>query len=176
MRAFLPLLSIAVLFSACAKNPDRISAFEISSHGFKDYSCERLASEKQTSVHQLENLSAQQRAAADGDAIGMFLVGLPISSMAGNDREAAVSLAKGTIQAIERVQVAKGCIEKHQAPTMQSPPLTPAVKKDNLKKPTPKTTLVKEETSKVEAKKADAVKTQTPKAPVTKQNFGSENH
>jgi hypothetical protein len=57
----------------------------------------------------LENLSAAQKNAASGDAMGVFLLGLPLSSMSGNDKEALIAVAKGKIQAIDRLSVAKHC-------------------------------------------------------------------
>ncbi len=47
--------------------------------------------------------------AATNDALGVFLIGLPVSSMSGGDKEAAISVAKGQLQEIDRVQQVKGC-------------------------------------------------------------------
>ena len=109
MRA-LTLLAAVVLVSACAKNPDNISAADIGSATYKNYSCSLLANERLTLNQNLENLSAQQRQAASSDAWGVFLVGLPVSSMSGNDKEADISIVKGQIQAIDKERQAKRCI------------------------------------------------------------------
>ena len=102
------LVAIATL-TACAKQPDQIAAVEVAPDAYKSYSCSKLAAEKLSITQDLENLSAKQKSAANGDAWGVFLLGLPLSSMSGNDQEAMISIAKGKVQAIERAQVAKKC-------------------------------------------------------------------
>jgi hypothetical protein len=99
----------ALSLSGCARQPDQIAAAEIGPSAYDGYSCARLAAEKTEVAQALDNLSASQRAAASGDAWGVFLLGLPISSMSGNDQEAAIAIAKGRLQAIERSQDARGC-------------------------------------------------------------------
>ncbi|MDE4130873.1 hypothetical protein PXK18_19730 [Phaeobacter gallaeciensis] len=54
-------------------------------------------------------MSADQKRAANSDALGVFLLGLPLSSMSGNDKEALISVAKGRVDAINTVQASKGC-------------------------------------------------------------------
>ena len=98
-----------LLISACAKQPDQIAAVDIGADSYSRYSCTQLASEKTEISQELENLSAQQKAAANGDAWGVVLLGLPLSSMSGRDQEALIAVAKGKVQAIDRQIVAKGC-------------------------------------------------------------------
>ncbi|MBT8474287.1 MAG: hypothetical protein KJO78_02335, partial [Alphaproteobacteria bacterium] len=81
----------------------------ISNQTYSSFSSKQLTAEKLKNTQALDNLSAAQNQAASSDAWGVFLLGLPISSMSGNDKEAAISIAKGNIQAIDRVRVAKGC-------------------------------------------------------------------
>jgi hypothetical protein len=50
----------------------------------------------------LANLSARQKSAASGDAWGVVLLGLPLSSMSGGDQEALIAVAKGKVQALDR--------------------------------------------------------------------------
>ena len=99
----------ALSLSGCARQPDQIAAAEIGPSGYAGYSCAQLAAERTEVAQALDNLSASQRAAASGDAWGVFLLGLPISSMSGNDQEAAIAIAKGRLQAIDRSLGAKGC-------------------------------------------------------------------
>ena len=66
--------------------------------------------EKELQQTQLLNaLSADQKKAASGDAWGVFLLGLPLSSMSGADKETEIAIAKGRLDAIDRQQTAKGC-------------------------------------------------------------------
>lgn len=100
----------AVLVSVgCAKQPDQIAAVEIGSDAYGRHSCSQLAAEELKVNQEVANLSARQKSAANGDAWGVFLIGLPVSSMGGGDQEAAISIAKGKLQAIDRQQLAMRC-------------------------------------------------------------------
>ena len=109
MNKVLPLLSLLCLLSACAKAPENIAAVEIGGDAYSRSSCTQLKAEKLRISQELENLSAAQKSAASGDTIGVLLLGLPVSSMSGNDKEATIAVAKGKIQAIDRQSVARGC-------------------------------------------------------------------
>lgn len=98
-----------VALVACAKAPEKIAAVEVGSDSYARYSCKQLQSEKLNISQDLANLSAKQKDAASGDALGVFLLGLPISSMSGNDQEATIAIAKGKVQAIDRQILSKGC-------------------------------------------------------------------
>ena len=109
MNKILPLLSLLCLLSACAKAPENIAAVEIGGDAYSRYSCGQLKAENLRMAQELENLSAAQKNAASGDAIGVLLLGLPVSSMSGNDKETNIAIAKGRIQAMARQYAAKGC-------------------------------------------------------------------
>ncbi|TCS66639.1 hypothetical protein EDD52_102457 [Primorskyibacter sedentarius] len=110
MRFFLSLaMASAMLVAACAKQPENIAAVEIGQNEYRGYSCKQLSDTKLAQAQNLENLSAAQKSAASGDAVGVFLLGLPVSSMSGNDKETAIAVAKGHIQSIEREQARKNC-------------------------------------------------------------------
>ncbi|MCV2877641.1 hypothetical protein OE699_02145 [Sedimentimonas flavescens] len=102
------LIAVAAL-AACAKQPDQISAVDIGDRAYANYSCRDLAKEKLSIEQDLANLTAKQKSAANGDAWGVFLLGLPLSSMSGGDQEALIAVAKGKVHAIERTQAAKRC-------------------------------------------------------------------
>lgn len=103
------LAASAVLMAACAKSPDKISAAEIGSNEYRGYSCKQLAEAKVKHAHNLENLSAAQKDAQGGDFFGVLIFGLPLSSMSGNDKETAIAVTKGHVQAIETEQQRKSC-------------------------------------------------------------------
>lgn len=107
--AFVAGCSALVLIASCAKAPDQIAAADVGSNVYRGYSCKQLAESKVKHAHDLENLSAAQKSAAEGDAWGVVLLGLPVSSMSGNDKEASISITKGHIQGIEEEQQRKGC-------------------------------------------------------------------
>ena len=108
MRSLLLLIPIAAV-TACAKQPDQIAAAEIGNNEYRGYSCRQLSDAELKYTQGLENLSAQQEAAASGDAFGVFLLGLPLSSMSGGDKETAITITKGHLQSIDREQQRKRC-------------------------------------------------------------------
>ena len=103
------LLISLVILGACAKQPENIAAVNIGSGAYANYSCSSLRTEKLQISQELEILSAKQKNVANSDALGVFLLGIPWSSMSGNDQEALISVAKGTMQAIDQRSLAKNC-------------------------------------------------------------------
>ncbi|WP_223228318.1 hypothetical protein [Roseovarius litoreus] len=108
MKKIIALVTI-VGVSACAKQPDQIAAADIGNNEYRGYSCKQLAETEVKYQQALTNLSAQQKSAASGDAWGVFLLGLPISSMSGSDKETAIAVTKGHLQSIELEKIRKSC-------------------------------------------------------------------
>lgn len=54
-------------------------------------------------------VSKQQNDAATGDAFGVFLIGVPMSSTFGGDNKGQVAVTKGKVNAIEANLRSKGC-------------------------------------------------------------------
>jgi hypothetical protein len=110
-----PILLCAVV-SACAKQPENIAAVPMDTASYERMSCRSLAAEEAKITAELNALSAAQKSAANSDALGVFLLGIPWSSMSGNDssmsgndKEALIAVAKGRVDAINTVQASKGC-------------------------------------------------------------------
>jgi hypothetical protein len=103
-------LLIGVLaLAGCAKQPEAVAAAEIDAAPYARYSCSTLRQKEAEGQAAVESLSSQQKAAADNDALGVFLLGLPLASMSGNDPEAKLSIAKGQLHAIKTAKAKKGC-------------------------------------------------------------------
>ena len=85
--------------AACAKNPDSIAPVSLG-NAYQSLDCETAANELRTSIANLENLSATQRAAVAGDAVAVLLIGVPTSSLVGNNKEGAIAAEKGKIEAL----------------------------------------------------------------------------
>lgn len=110
MRTYFAAAMIAFLtLAACAKSPDRIAAADIGANEYRGYSCKQLATAKVEQQQNLEKLSAAQKDAQGGDFIGVILLGLPLSSMSGNDKETAIAVTKGHLSSIEKEAARKGC-------------------------------------------------------------------
>lgn len=109
MKKLIVPLAFALALSACAKRPDAIVPADIPMAAYSNYSCEQLAHEMIKEQTALSAVSKQQHNAATGDAFGVFLIGVPMSSTFGGDKEGQVSVAKGKVQAIQSAMMSKGC-------------------------------------------------------------------
>lgn len=76
---------------------------------YSNLDCQALAREYLKEQASLSAVSKQQHDAATGDAVGVFLVGVPMSSTFGGDKEGQVAVAKGKVNAIEANLKTKGC-------------------------------------------------------------------
>jgi hypothetical protein len=91
---------------------------------YTNFSCEQLEQEMIKEQTALSAISKAQNDVATGDAVGVFLIGVPMSSTFGGDKEGQVSVAKGKVQAIQSAMMSKGC---NTAPTPLGPaPTKPA--------------------------------------------------
>ena len=75
--------SVVATLAGCATPPERIAGYPNAGP------C--TASDRQ----HLALLSNQQSKAATGDALGVFLIGVPVSSLAGGDHETEIAILKG---------------------------------------------------------------------------------
>ncbi|MCL6708616.1 hypothetical protein M8R20_16605 [Pseudomonas sp. R2.Fl] len=115
--AFVAAACAAVL-SGCAKRPDAIVPTDIPMAAYTNLTCEQLAQEQVKEQTNLAAVSKAQNDAATGDAFGVFLVGVPMSSTFGGDKEGQVAVAKGKVQAIDSAVSAKNCNTRSDATSM----------------------------------------------------------
>jgi len=102
-------LLFAAVLSACAKRPDAIVPVDIPMSAYSNKSCSALRADLTREREKLSTLSASQNSAATGDAIGVFLIGVPVSSLGGGDQEGNIAVSKGKIQSMELTFQKKGC-------------------------------------------------------------------
>lgn len=103
------MLALALAVSGCAKRPDAIVPADIPMAAYTNYGCEHLAQELIKEQTSLAAVSKAQSEAATGDAVGVFLIGVPMSSTFGGDKEGQVAVAKGKVQAIQSAMTSKNC-------------------------------------------------------------------
>lgn len=115
------LAALALALAGCAKNPDAIAPITMPANAYAGLTCEQLAAEHQRSSAALAAVSEQQKQAATGDAVGVFLLGVPVSSLSGADKEGLVALHKGEIVAIEGAMRSQQCLPP--APAAPPPPV-----------------------------------------------------
>ena len=92
---------MAAALASCAMAPDKIVATAVPEVIYEGHACPQLKVEKAETQLSLSTLSAQQSSAVTGDTVGVIFLGLPVSSMTGNDVSGKVGEAKGRIAAIE---------------------------------------------------------------------------
>jgi hypothetical protein len=104
------ILFVSFIFvSACAKAPEEIAAINVDEGQYSRYSCNQIKQKELALNQDLEKLSAQQNAAKNADAWGVFLIGMPTATMSGNDHETEIAVTKGKLQAIDTQKLRKNC-------------------------------------------------------------------
>jgi hypothetical protein len=100
---------VLVALGGCAKRPSAIVPVDIPMAAYTNLSCEQLAQEQVKEQTSLAAVSKAQNDAANGDAFGVFLIGIPVGSVVGADKEGDVAVSKGKVQAIQSAMMSKGC-------------------------------------------------------------------
>ncbi|WP_136685668.1 hypothetical protein [Falsirhodobacter xinxiangensis] len=95
------IISLPLLAAACAQRPDSIAATPMPAGMFSAMSCHQARAEHHASTQRLATLSKQQNSAATGDAIGVFLLAVPMSSLTGGDKSGLIAAEKGKVQALD---------------------------------------------------------------------------
>lgn len=109
MRFVVLAIGIMAVLTNCAKRPDAIVPVDIPMAAYSGSSCKSLSQELAKERTTLSALSQQQNNAATGDAVGVFLIGVPASSTFGGDKEGQVAVSKGKVNAIEFSLRSKNC-------------------------------------------------------------------
>ena len=115
----------ALALSACAKNPDAIAPIAMPVNAYAGLTCDQLVTEHRRSTAALAAVSQQQKQAATGDAVGVFLIGVPVSSLSGGDKEGLVAQHKGEIVAIEGAMRGERCALPAPQPAQAAPGAPP---------------------------------------------------
>jgi hypothetical protein len=109
MRTNAILVAIAVLLGGCAKSPESIAPAYVSDITYRPLSCNDLAIESARLNQALARASTQQEQARGNDTVGIILLGLPVSSLSGDNVAPEVARLKGELEAIHRASLQKKC-------------------------------------------------------------------
>ncbi|MFT8542016.1 hypothetical protein [Acetobacter sp.] len=86
---------------------------------YNSYNCEQLGEEEARLQNVLATVSKEQKDARSGDAWGVALLGLPVSSFSGKNVASQVAQVKGSLNAVQQAQTIKNCstqmVQKNQA-------------------------------------------------------------
>lgn len=92
--------ALAALTAACAQSPSAIAPVSMGD-AYASVSCSKARGMLTTEQTTLASLSSKQQGAVMGDALGVFLIGVPVSSLSGGDQEGAIATSKGKVVALE---------------------------------------------------------------------------
>ncbi|MGV8855041.1 MAG: hypothetical protein ACOH2L_10355 [Devosia sp.] len=98
-----------IMLFGCAKAPESIAPSYVSEIPYQSYSCNQLGQEK-VRLEQAYSVTAKaQSDARTGDAWGVFLIGMPTSTLSGGNVAAEVASLKGQMVAVDKSMITKNC-------------------------------------------------------------------
>lgn len=97
-----PFIAAAVipLIAACAQSPSSIAPVSMG-NAFSTLNCQQAVNDLSAERQTLAALEGKQKGAVAGDAVGVLLLGIPVSSLTGGDVSGHIATSKGKILALE---------------------------------------------------------------------------
>jgi hypothetical protein len=110
MLRFASVLGLsACVLCGCAKSAESIAPAYVSHVQYQGYTCQQLADERAHIGQALSTASQQQDNARTNDTVGVLLIGLPVSSLSGDNIAPQIAQLKGEDEAVRRASLAKNC-------------------------------------------------------------------
>jgi hypothetical protein len=109
LASFPAVVAVAVIATGCAKSPESIAPSYISDISYRPLPCQDLANEERRTHEALSRASEQQEQARTADAVGVIMIGIPVSTLSGDNVAPEVARLKGEIEAIHRAMATKKC-------------------------------------------------------------------
>lgn len=100
MKKTILAITAAAALAACAQSPSAIAPVSMG-NAFASVSCSNAQAGLTAERANLASLSTAQKSAVAGDAVGVFLIGVPLSSLSGGDKAGEIATSKGKIVALE---------------------------------------------------------------------------
>ena len=98
---FFVVAGLLISSAACTPRPDSIAPVSMTG-AYDQLSCTNARNQLDTERATLAGLEKRQNAAATGDAIGVFLVLIPVSKLTGGDVAGEIGTPKGKVIALEQ--------------------------------------------------------------------------
>jgi len=102
-------LAAVTLLTACAKSPESIGPSYVSEIGYHRWTCRQLGEENARLQSALAVASAQQSNAHTTDIVTVVLIGLPVSTLSGDNIAPEIGRLKGEIEATYKAYNSKQC-------------------------------------------------------------------
>ena len=90
----------SIALSACAPSPSSIQAVPMG-NAYAGIACQQAEIDRAAEQRNLDTLTKAQNGAVAGDAIGVFLIGVPMSSLTGGNKAGDIGAAKGKLLALD---------------------------------------------------------------------------
>ncbi len=104
------MISLVLLTAGCAKAPESIQASYVSDVNYSGWSCKQLGQEEQRLSAAYASTAAQQNKARNNDVVGIILIGLPVSSLSGDNVAPEIARLKGNQEAVQRAMIKNNCL------------------------------------------------------------------
>ena len=95
------ILSSSLVLAGCASRASSVAPIAVPSANYSGLSCDETKVMLEQKRAGMQALTRKQNNAATGDAVGVFLVLLPLASVFGADIEGELAQAKGEVMALE---------------------------------------------------------------------------
>lgn len=116
MKLLFAVAAVAAALAGCAKAPESIAPSYVSEVPYQSYTCVQLGQEKARLEQAYAVTAKAQSDARTGDAWGVFLIGMPTSSLSGGNVAAEVASLKGQMTAVDKTIITKNCLSLPAAP------------------------------------------------------------
>jgi hypothetical protein len=105
----LAALAALVVVAGCAKAPESIAPAYVSTVPYSTWSCKQLGEEAQRLNAAYATAATQQKQARGNDIAGVILLGLPVSSLSGDNIAPQIAQLKGEQEAVRKAMISKSC-------------------------------------------------------------------
>lgn len=124
MRTFAIAAAATAALAGCAKSPDSIAPAYVSDVPYLTWSCDQLGQESARISSALATASKQQEDARTNDTVGVIFLGLPVSTLSGDNVAPEIARLKGEQNAVRQASIKKNCGTAPAAPAI-TPAATP---------------------------------------------------
>ena len=102
MKKIVACAGLALSVVACAKAPESIAPSYVSELTYMNWQCDQMAGEMARLNAAYASAARQQNQARGNDIAGVILIGLPVSSLSGDNIAPEIARLKGEQEAIRR--------------------------------------------------------------------------